>query len=140
MIGTLAELRNQAEFLRGKLEIAFSPETSVAGARRHTLSSGQCAAAAAIVFERIGGVFVSAIVENESHWFNRIQIRGSAFDIDLTGDQFGRPAIQIGPEGSLYDGTRIRRPEELKEETIRRANALAREAGIGELHLITRRP
>jgi hypothetical protein len=140
MVATLHELKSQAEFLRGKLEIAFSPETSVAGARRHTLSSGQCAAAAAVVFDTIGGVFVSAIVENESHWFNRIQICGSAFDIDLTGDQFGRPAIQIGLEGSLYDGTRIRRPEELKEETIRRANALARKAGMGELRPITQKP
>jgi len=116
--------------LRASLEKAFSPDTAMSHSLGTGLSAGQCAATAAIVFDRLGGSLVSTTIENESHWFNRIQVGDAVVDVDLTGDQFGRPAVQISMEGTLYSGTRIREVENLNNETIQRAIKLASRAGI----------
>lgn len=129
------ELQSQAESIRAKLEQAFGPETALPGSIRPILSAGQCAAAAAIVFDTLGGLLVSATVENESHWFNRIAIDDAIFDLDITGDQFGRATIQIAPQGTLYEGTRVRQLSELNSETVERTKTLAKKAGFHELNL-----
>jgi hypothetical protein len=61
-----------------------------------------------------------------SHWFNRITFPyytpyGQVIDIDLTGDQFGLPGIQIAPAGSLYKNTVVRDETSLTQETLDRA-------------------
>lgn len=89
-------------------------------------SAGQCAVSAAIVKSMLGGTFLSAPKGPISHWFNRVD----GYDVDITGDQFGVPAIQITdtPYG-LYECTR-ERLEGLNEETLKRAILLARQAGL----------
>lgn len=126
--GKLAEL----ERLRLVLESAFSAETASPGAERagRPASAGQCAAVSAIVWDRFGGEFVSATVQGQSHWFNRLNIGSRLIDVDLTGDQFGLEVVRCGKPGSLWAGTRARAPQELREETVQRAILLAERAGL----------
>src|ERR1041384_3491139 len=122
---TLEDLREQLAELRSKLDNAFSPDTAMAGSRGIGPSAGHCAAVAAIVFDHLGGDLVSTKVQDESHWFNRFRAGDEIYDADITGDQWGRDAVQTGKEGSLYPHTRVRRSEDLNEETLRRAMKLA---------------
>jgi hypothetical protein len=102
----------------------FSPETSsykeIPSSVLNVPSAGHCAVVAVIINDLFGGKFVSCKVDGVSHWFNRI----GAFDVDITGDQFGRPIVQVGPMGKLYEGTRIRKVTEVNDETLRRASIL----------------
>lgn len=123
---TLAELRE-------KLEHGFSPETAAAGFRGTGSATGQCAATTVIAREVLGGEFASASIDRQSHWFNRLHIDGSRLDVDLTGDQFGYPAVQVAAAGRLYSGSRLRHPEEVTAETLRRAVKLSRQAGMPEI-------
>ncbi|MEW5863234.1 MAG: hypothetical protein AB1773_06510 [Pseudomonadota bacterium] len=120
------------ERLRTILEVAFSRETASPGTETQGRppSAGQCAAVSVIVWDRFGGEFVSATVQGQSHWFNRLNIGGRVIDVDLTGDQFGLKAVRFGKPGSLWAGTRLRTAQELREETVRRAILLAEKAGL----------
>jgi hypothetical protein len=126
----LERLRQAATTLRWKLDRAFRPDTAAAGSHGPTASAGHCAAVAYIVREMFRGAYVSASVDGQSHWFNRIETGDGVFDVDLTGDQFGRNAVQVAPSGTLYDGTRERAPSELRSETIARGELLAQRAGL----------
>lgn len=124
-------LRDTLADLRGYLEAAFTSETAAEGLGGRGVSSGQCAAVSLVVMEELDTKVVSAYVDGISHWFNRIE-RESAVDIDLTGDQFGRPRVQVGKAGELYPETRERSISEADEETIDRAILLATRAGLDE--------
>jgi hypothetical protein len=126
-------LRAELSELRARLEESFSPETALNGQQSNVPSTGHCAAAAAIVWKTLGGSLVSTSIKGMSHWFNRIQVDDQLLDLDLTGDQFGYPAIQIKPAEELYPYTRKRSPDELNDETLHRAALLARRAGLSEV-------
>ena len=83
--------------IRRALDSAFAPDTAILGGTPGVPSAGHCAAVAVIVQRIFGGDFVSAVVEGQSHWFNRVPLGGKTVDVDLTGDQFGRPTIQVCP-------------------------------------------
>jgi hypothetical protein len=121
------------EELRRRLSGAFTRETAAPGYVPGIPSSGHCAAVAVIVQHSLGGEFISTIVDGQSHWLNRLSLHGQLVDLDLTGDQFGRPTIQVGPPGTLYPGTRVRLPEEVNAETLGRASRLADRAGLVEI-------
>ena len=125
MSNSVTDVSRELERLRHALDRAFSPETALEGTQRRVASSGHCAAVAAIVLDRFGGYLVSTRLQGESHWFNRIRMGDSNVDVDLTGDQFGQPAIQTAPAGRLYPECRLRDPSELNQETRRRARLLA---------------
>lgn len=94
-------------------------------------SLGHCAVAAIIIQELFGGELVSLYIDGESHWFNRIDVRGFAVDVDVTGGQFDRPAVQIGPADALYDSpARVRGEDDMSQETVERAALLAGRAHI----------
>jgi len=123
--------------VRRALDGAFAPDTaiSVGGPLGGVFSSaGHCGAVAVIVQRIFGGDFVSAVVGGQSHWFNRVPLGGKTIDVDLTGDQFGRPAIQVCPREELgvdlYHGARLRRSDEVNADTLRRAGVLAERAGL----------
>jgi hypothetical protein len=120
----LRTVRQKVVQLRCALEPAFSKETAVPGTTGHIPSAGHCAVVAELVRRRMGGRLVSATVENESHWFNRLPMGEEFVDVDLTGDQFGRAPVQIASRGCLYSGTRVRRHAELLPETLARSLAL----------------
>jgi hypothetical protein len=130
MITTVTDLRTELTRLRAELEKAFGPDTAMPGSRGRGVSGGQCAAVAVIVYDKLGGSLVSTTVEGESHWFNRFRIGDATYDADITGDQWERPRIQIADRDRLYASTRVRRSDELNEETLRRAATLANRAGI----------
>lgn len=87
-----------------------------------TTSVGACSY---IVFSCFGGSLVRVVVDGKSHWFNRVQVRLKSVDLDLTGDQFGRLSVQITEKDTLYQGERLRQPQELTKETLFRAKMLA---------------
>jgi len=124
------KLRTELLELRARLAKSFSPDTALDGLQGDVPSSGHCAAAAAIVLERLGGALISANVHGISHWFNRVRIDDQLLDLDITGDQFGYPVVQIKPAEELYPYTRKRSPDELNDETLHRAALLARRAGL----------
>lgn len=127
------DVSNALAALRARLERAFRPDSAAPGTDWTLPSAGHCAAVAAIVHELYGGEFLSAFVQGQSHWLNRIYIGTHPRDVDLTGDQFSFPAIQISEPYRLYAGLRIRHPDELHNETIGRALLLARRAGFAEV-------
>jgi hypothetical protein len=59
-------------------------------------------------------------------------VAGDFFDVDLTGDQFGLPPVQLARGGQLYGGSRVRRSSEVNQSTRMRAALLARRAGVGD--------
>ncbi|GIV86045.1 MAG: hypothetical protein KatS3mg054_0074 [Chloroflexus sp.] len=121
--------------LRHALEKAFAPDTAVPGtaSEGRPPSAGHCAAVSYLVWRELGGEMVSAMVQGQSHWFNRLRIGNVIVDVDLTGDQFGFAPISIAMAGKLYPGTRVRNYSDLKPETIQRAETLAGRAGIGRM-------
>ena len=132
-ISSIGELRKALANLRVRLEPAFGPETAMKQSKRSvSASAGQCTAVATIVRAMLGGELVSAHVDTQSHWFNRVPVGGVLFDIDITGDQFGLPPIQMARRGKLYGGSRVRRPADVDKNTRMRAALLARRAGVGD--------
>lgn len=120
--------------LRRELETGFNLRTASPGTdpikQELIPSTGQCAAVAWIVNQRFGGQFVSTKINGQSHWFNRLNVwQESASvcatrDVDLTGDQFGFPPINVGLPGELYPETQVRQISELNVETVQRAKTL----------------
>jgi hypothetical protein len=124
------ELRNRIASIRGALEPAFASDTAVDQMSGPVPSAGHCAAVAVLVSELLGGTLVSATVNGQSHWFNRVPTGSGVVDVDVTGDQFGLEPIRIGTAGSLYEDTRARTREEVHEETFARAAKLGARAGL----------
>lgn len=112
-------LTNALIVLRYEIEYAFAADTASPGSKWNDLrpSTGHCVIAAIIVHRVWGGVYASTISPGASHWFNRLQIAGEYFDVDITGDQFGRPRVQVGHVDLLYPETRTRGEGELHPET-----------------------
>ena len=132
-VSSVAELRRAIASLRARLEPAFRPDTAIKPVEcPRSVSAGHCCAVATIVRAMLGGEFVSADVDEQSHWFNRIPVAGDLFDVDITGDQFGLPAIQVARCGRLYSRSRSRHPDEVDENTQMRAALLAKRAGVGD--------
>ncbi len=133
------ELGALLEQLRKRLEREFRPDTAAPGFEQTTAAAGQCAAVAAIVNDLLGGDLVSAVVQGHSHWFNQIQVGNVKVEIDLTGDQFGRPALQVAKPWFLYPETKTRDFSELKAETLSRAAVLAARARLSTVENSLRR-
>jgi hypothetical protein len=118
--------------IRKNLDRGFSSRTAYLKKGKSNSSSGHCAAVAAIIHEILGGRLVSATVNGESHWFNRLEVDGDVLDLDLTGDQFGKEPIQVAKAGDLYSGTKERFSSQLDSETLERAWLLANKAYLDE--------
>lgn len=117
--------------LRARIQPFFRADTTAPGTTWNVPSAGHCAAVAAIVQAELGGEFVSATVEGQNHWFNRLDVGRHLCDVDLTGDQFSdHEPIQVAPAGQLYRRTHMRLADQLNDETLRRAILLAKRAGL----------
>lgn len=123
--------------LRARLTPAFAPDTAysgtVVGGLGSAASAGHCAVVAAIVQAELGGLLLSTHVDGEEHWFNRVSAGNLWFDVDLTGDQFGRAEIQAGLPDQLYPSAVERSLGELQPEARDRAHRLARRAGLRKI-------
>lgn len=124
------DLMEELQRLRARLEPVFAPDTAFPGSKLGIRSAGHCAVVAAIVQESLGGALLSAEVDHEQHWFNRIETTAGVVDVDLTGDQFGLPPLQIAPSGKLYRGAVAKDLTDLLPEAIERANRLCLRAGF----------
>ncbi|HYE93917.1 MAG TPA: hypothetical protein VEA38_23000 [Terriglobales bacterium] len=126
---TEEQLRARASALRWELEYVFGPDTAVPGSPLDPPSAGHCAAVAVVVHHLFGGVYVSTKVRGESHWFNHVRVLPTIpgrfwFDVDLTGDQYHRPRVQVDPAGKVWRNATTRDPTHLNLETLRRAVTL----------------
>lgn len=128
-----ADLMPTLVMLRSRLERAFSPSTAAPGFSGAAPSTGHCAAVSAILSKWIGATMVSTRIADQSHWFNRIRVGNREYDVDLTGDQYGKEAVRIAQANSLYPDTRVRSEQELNAETLERARRLATLAGLGDI-------
>lgn len=119
---TYKELEMELKDIRSILDQCFSLETALSSTLSDVPSAGHCAIVACILEGMLSCQIVSGIVNDQSHWFNVITIEGVEYQFDLTGDQFGRPAIQISePYKPLYETLlRIRTMDELQPETLKR--------------------
>lgn len=127
---TVARLHQSLRLLRSTLAPNFQPDTAVPGTSSSIASAGHCAAVAAIVYLKYGGALVSTTVEGQSHWFNRLRTCEGELDVDLTGDQFGLPPLQISERDGLYSATRVRTEQQLNADTLRRARLLSKRAHL----------
>jgi hypothetical protein len=127
-------LEEAAQSLRRQFEGAFRVDTTVTGLPSNVSSAGQCVVVSVIVRYVLGGELVSAFVCGASHWFNRVSDLALAFDLDLTGDQFGFPPVQIMRAGNLYPRTRVRSADRLDVMTLCRTRLLAERAGFLDAH------
>jgi len=122
----MAPTMNHLHLLRAQLDEVFARDTAAPSCEWTGGSRGHCAAVAVLVNLLYGGEFVSAVVNGESHWFNRLTVdAGTLVDVDLTGDQFGFPKVRMTTPGAMYDGTRVRGSGDLRQETIDRALLLS---------------
>jgi hypothetical protein len=101
----------------------FSTETASPGCfRNESPSAGHCAVVAIVVNMIYGGELVSATVQGQSHWYNRI----AGCEVDLTADQFGFDQIKFKDGEDLYEGARVRTLSEVKAETFIRVHIFLR--------------
>ena len=124
------EILKTACEIREQVSRAFSPETAYGRKVCAVPSGGHCAAVALIVRGLLGGDLLSVAYGDGSHWFNRVYAVEGPTDVDLTGDQFGLPAVRLGGQSELFSGARLRRLDEVREETILRALMLAERANL----------
>ena len=116
--------------IRRCLEGHFQQDTAYPGTQSQVASAGHCAIVSAITALTVGGTLASTKFNGVSHWFNRLFDGQQWWDIDLTGDQFGLPAIQVTPAGKLYSATAVQPLAALNSETLQRALVLAGRSGI----------
>ena len=125
------DINKQLYSLRMDLDLAFSEDTAVNGTLFTVPSAGHCAAVSVIVYILFSGDMLSTIIDGTSHWFNRVPANVE-LDVDLTGDQFGFPPVQITKAGKLYSESKIRTLKQVNDETLKRAHLLATRANMME--------
>ena len=118
--------------VRRSLQSHFGPDTAYPGTQSEVASAGHCAIVSAIAALTVGGGLASTTVNGVSHWFNRLSDGKQLWDVDLTGDQFDLPVIQVAPAGELYPSTANESFALLNAETLQRALTLARRSGLGD--------
>lgn len=113
--------------MRRMVQVAFLADTAApnSGWVATMPSTGHCAIVAMLVQRTFGGEYVSASPGGVSHWFNRLHILDAYYDVDITGDQFGRPRVQVADAGTLYTGTIARLETHINEDTARRFELFA---------------
>lgn len=116
--------------LRKRLEAVFSDRTAAPGTKSDIPSAGHCAAVALLIYDlkHPNVKLLSTYIDGTSHWFNSISTESGDIQIDLTGDQFGFPAVQISELNKpLYSFPfKERNIDEANFETLCRSDRLYR--------------
>jgi len=120
------------EGIRAKLEKGWSAKTRDPNwPKSSSRSAGQCAVTAVLLKELWGGTLVWTDIGGEEHWFNEIIINDRKCEIDLTGDQFGYPSIQIGKKNGLYGVATFSVTKSMvSEELLARVEILKKESSL----------
>jgi len=116
--------------LHQALEVSFSEDTRLFLSNPVTPSAGHCAVVSILLHQLFGAQMMSTYIGTQSHWFNRFLIDEKWLDVDLTGDQFGFPTIQIAISGTLYKQSRQRFMREVNTETRARLKLFRQKPAI----------
>lgn len=143
VVQALRAVQRFGEALRLLLADVFAPDTCTPGAwTPRCPSTGHAASVSALITRSVGAhdpddparpyaECVSTVHEGQAHWFNRVYVGMYAFDMDITGDQYGFAPIQMATAGALgYDDVRVRAWKDLPLETAVRAATLAERIGL----------
>lgn len=91
------ELETQLKTLRAAMKKEFTCDTAYGTCNKNSMASGHCMLSALIVQDLFGGKILGGLQDGIPHYWNRI----CHYEVDLTGDQFNYPPLQI-KRGSLY--------------------------------------
>jgi len=94
---TESSLRKELNTIRKAMDEIFSCNTAFGTCNNNSMSSGHCMLSALIIQDRYGGKIISGSVDGIPHYWNRL----CHLDVDLTGDQFRKPKVQIRKD-NLY--------------------------------------
>jgi hypothetical protein len=94
---TESGLRSELNVLRKAMDKVFSCDTAFGTCNNNSMSSGHCMLSALIVQDLYGGKIMTGSVDGIPHYWNKL----CHMEVDLTGDQFKKPKIQIRKD-SLY--------------------------------------
>lgn len=84
-------LRKELNTIRKAMDKIFSCNTAFGTCNNNSMASGHCMLSALIIQDMYGGKIISGAVDGIPHYWNRL----CHLDVDLTGDQFRKPKIQI---------------------------------------------
>jgi hypothetical protein len=135
----VSAVRRLAQDARETLKTAFGPDTaydateySRSVAAGGSVTKGHSYSVAVVAWAQFDCDIVSGMAHGERHAWFRAYVRGNkAFDVDLTGDQFGLPEVQVVEAGRLYVGrATVRGIEAIRPPLLRRAERLAMRAGL----------
>jgi len=90
-------LRKELNKVRKAMDKVFSCDTAFGTCNNNSMSSGHCMLASLIVQDMYGGKIMSGQIGGIPHYWNKL----CHMEVDLTGDQFKKPKIQI-KKGELY--------------------------------------
>lgn len=86
-----ADLSSELAPIRHAMEQVFDCSTSFGDCSLERPSTGHCFLASMFLQDTFGGEILFGEVEKIPHYWNRID----GLEIDLTGDQFRQPAVQV---------------------------------------------
>ena len=99
------DLRKELNSIRKAMDKVFSCDTAFGTCNKNSMSSGHCMLSALIVQDMYGGKVMSGSIDGIPHYWNKV----CHMEVDLTGDQFKKPKVQIR-KGELYsDGFEFNR-------------------------------
>ena len=90
-------LRKELNKVRKAMDEVFSCDTAFGTCNNNSMSSGHCMLASLIVQDMYGGKIMTGSIGGVPHYWNKM----CHMEVDLTGDQFKKPKVQI-KKGSLY--------------------------------------
>ena len=85
------QLRKQLKSLRSAMDEVFKCDTAYGTCNNNSMASGHCMLSALIIQDLYGGEIKGGEVDGIPHYWNKV----CQYDVDLTGDQFLKPPIQV---------------------------------------------
>lgn len=84
-------LRSELKSLREAMDTVFACDTAFGDCNNNAMSSGHCMLSSLIVQDMFGGDIKAGEIGGVPHYWNKV----CHYEVDLTGDQFKKPKIQI---------------------------------------------
>jgi len=91
------QLKRELDIIRQAMDEVFRCDTAFGDCDNNSMSSGHCMLSALILQDLYGGKIKGGTIGAVPHYWNKF----CHFEVDLTGDQFKKPKIQV-KKGQLY--------------------------------------
>lgn len=91
------ELKRQLKSIREAMDRVFACDTAYGDCNNNSMASGHCMLSSLVLQDMYGGSIKGGEVNGIPHYWNTF----CEHDVDLTGDQFKKPPIQV-KKGELY--------------------------------------